>query len=237
MSLINDALKKAQKQRTGESPQLAAMPGIGGEPAIRIAKRAKPLGFNSLLLWIGFGAVTLVVVVAGGILLVRWMTAPPEAIPATRPAAVVTQASPVPSVTNNSAGPSATPEAPTATNTPAISPATAAVPPASAPIAVSEPVAEKKPVVITPAASAPELESPKAAAVALRLESKAIAYIEALRVAGIRASTTDSKVLMNDRVYRVGDTVEHVLGLKLAAIASNALTFEDERGARYTRNF
>lgn len=40
---------------------------------------------------------------------------------------------------------------------------------------------------------------------------------------------------MNDRVYRIGDTVEHVLGLKLAGITAESLTFEDENGARYTR--
>ena len=54
---------------------------------------------------------------------------------------------------------------------------------------------------------------------------------------GIRASTTDSKVLMNDRVYRVGDTVEHEMGLKIVGITANSLTFEDERGGRFTRTF
>ena len=42
---------------------------------------------------------------------------------------------------------------------------------------------------------------------------------------------------MSDRVYRVGDIVEHEMGLKLIAITSGSLTFEDERGARYTRTF
>ena len=46
-----------------------------------------------------------------------------------------------------------------------------------------------------------------------------------------------SKVLMNDRVYRTGDTIEHQLGIKLAAITAGSLTFEDDKGARYTRNF
>jgi hypothetical protein len=95
-------------------------------------------------------------------------------------------------------------------------------------------VVETKPVVIAPVVPAPEPEPPKPAP---KMEPKAIAYIEALRVAGIRASTTDSKVLMNDRVYRTGDIIEHNLGLKLAVINASALTFEDEKGARYTRNF
>ena len=42
---------------------------------------------------------------------------------------------------------------------------------------------------------------------------------------------------MNDRVYRIGDIIEHQLGLKLVGITATSLTFEDESGARYTRNF
>ncbi len=56
-------------------------------------------------------------------------------------------------------------------------------------------------------------------------------------MAGIRASATDSKVLMNDRVYRLGTIVEHEMGLKLTGITANSLTFEDERGGTYTRTF
>ncbi len=51
------------------------------------------------------------------------------------------------------------------------------------------------------------------------------------------ARPTDSKVLMNDRVYRIGSIVEAEMGLKLVEITTGALTFEDERGGRYTRTF
>jgi hypothetical protein len=61
--------------------------------------------------------------------------------------------------------------------------------------------------------------------------------IEALRVAGIRASGNDSKVLMNDRVYRIGDMIDHDQGLKLTAATANSLTFVDSTGATYTRHF
>ena len=71
----------------------------------------------------------------------------------------------------------------------------------------------------------------------MKLEPRAIQYIEALKVAGIRASATDAKVLMNDRVYRIGSLVEAEMGLKLVDITANSLTFEDERGGRYTRTF
>jgi len=230
MSLINDALKKAQKQRTGDGPDLKTMPAIGGESAARIARRDKPTGFNTLLLWIGLGATVMLVLVVGGFFAVRWMTQAPEP-KAAPPPAVATKTTPVPT---ESAPPpvtvstGATPPASSSTGAPST------VPTISSPtLAVVEP----KPVAIAPVAPPPEPEVPKVVIPPPRMESKAIAYIEALRVAGIRASTTDSKVLMNDRVYRTGDIVEHQLGLKLAVINANALTFEDEKGARYTRNF
>jgi hypothetical protein len=50
-------------------------------------------------------------------------------------------------------------------------------------------------------------------------------------------TTADAKVLMNDRVYRVGSLVEAEMGLTLVEITTGSLTFEDERGGRYTRTF
>jgi hypothetical protein len=224
MSLINDALKKAQKQRAGETPELSSMPAIGGELAARIAKRAKPLGFDSLIMWIAIGVAALVVLVAGGFLLVHWMNTRAE-VPA-KP--VIAQTVPAPAQNETAA---AKPIETTTATTFVIPNA-----PPRAVVAITAPV-ELAPVVSEPVpAPAPKVEAPKLPLV-LKLEPKAIAYVESLRVAGIRASTTDSKVLMNDRVYREGDIVEHQLGLRLAVITSGALTFEDERGARYTRNF
>ena len=42
---------------------------------------------------------------------------------------------------------------------------------------------------------------------------------------------------MNDRVYRVGDTVDLALGIKLEAVAPDSLTFVDAHGASYKKNF
>lgn len=64
-----------------------------------------------------------------------------------------------------------------------------------------------------------------------------IGVIESFRVGGIRVSGADSKVLMNDRVYRLNDIVDHELGIRLTVIETRTLTFEDERGAVHVRNF
>jgi len=69
MSLINDALKKAQKQRTGEAPSLASMPSIGGERATSIARGGKPANRN--MLFLGLGAAGLVILVIGGYFALR----------------------------------------------------------------------------------------------------------------------------------------------------------------------
>jgi hypothetical protein len=245
MSLINDALKKAQKQRTGDSPPLASMPSIGGDPATRIAKRSAPAGFNSLMKRGGLIAGALVVVLVGGYFgmqrLNRPVVSPPaepavvavpeitpksaalaESIPASRP--------PAPAITFNLAIPAETPPPVSSTPTvPVVAPSP--VPESKPAAAVAAATSKPAPAVTTPA------PGPAPAAPPVKLEPRAITFIENLRIAGIRASATDSKVLMNDRVFRSGDIVEHEIGLKLIGITANSLTFEDERGGRYTRNF
>ena len=237
MSLINDALKKAQRQRTGEAPPLASMPSVGGESAARIARSSKPGGANSMMLWAGAGAGVLLLV--GGWFALRstpedraqkpesnpTQTAPAQSSvvrpPASEPAASVAftlPVAPLPAEAKQPAG--QTPGSPPGTTVP--------------PSPVAKPRDE-------PRRSAESEGGPSAApakpASALKLEPRAIQYIDNIKVAGIRASTTDAKVLMNDRVYRVGSVVEAEMGLKLAGITANSLTFEDERGARYTRTF
>jgi len=251
MSLINDALKKAQKQRTGDVPSLAAMPGIGGESAARIARSSRPGGANALMLWTGAGAAVILLLAAGYLAFSPAGKRPDE--PAKGP---VTAGTNLPAVAPQTAGPTpgSPPEAaatPTVTFVLPIAPTPkpeTAKPAPGAQTSAPAP-ATKRPDELgsggrtgpdpggpQPAAAKPE-PAPAKPAPAPKLEPRAITYIESIRVMGIRASATDSKVLMNDRVYRVGDTVEHEMGLKIVGITANSLTFEDERGGRFTRTF
>jgi hypothetical protein len=238
MSLINEALKKAQKQRSGETPSL---PSIGGEKPSQIARRGKPAGLNTLLIGLGLGLTALIALVVGGIFLFRNKAdnaapaatiASPAHTPAPQPAAP--PPAPTPAVTV-----AATPAAPEASTfvVPNVSPSAPAPSRTESPAPKSEPV--QPPTLAQVPAPVVEQPKPEPArpAAAAKLEPRAINFIEGIRVAGIRASTTDSKVLMNDRVYRLGDTVEHDMGLKLVSITPHSLTFEDDRGARYTRSF
>jgi hypothetical protein len=40
---------------------------------------------------------------------------------------------------------------------------------------------------------------------------------------------------MNNKVVKVGDVIDAEIGLRLTGVAKGALTFEDNRGATYTR--
>jgi len=201
MSLINDALKKAQKQRTGDSAPATGSTLHEGEASGRIAKRDKPPAFSTLLMRIGLSAGALLILLIGtylGLQRARQPTFQP--------------AEPTPSVA------------------PAISPA----PP---PVVKMTQVPETFSIPIPPSAPPVVAAPPPPPPPPPKFSPKAISFVDNLRIAGIRASATDSKVLMNDRVYRNGDIVEHELGLKLTEITANSLTFENESGARYTRNF
>jgi len=232
MSLINDALKKAQKQRAGETPPLASLPNVGGGRAAPVS-RGRSNTPSGLYIGLGLGAVAVVGLIIAAILLFRGN---PPAPVATRTAETPTTASqPSAPARNEPSAPAAKPSesmfvVPIATPAPKPEPVeTAAAGPAPA---------GAQPSAATAPAPSPAVETPAPApAIPGRMDSRAIQFIDGIKVAGIRASAADSKVLMNDRVFRVGDTVGYELGIRLVGITASSLTFEDAHGARYTRNF
>src|SRR5215207_248924 len=92
MSLINEALKKAQRQRTDEPAEAAASEHAGGS---RVAKRGKAPGPNAVVL-IASGAVVLVVLSV--FLTVYLVNRPstPARVAASSPAPVSTRTTPAP---------------------------------------------------------------------------------------------------------------------------------------------
>jgi hypothetical protein len=267
MSLINEALKKAQKQRTGESPSLSAVPTLGGERPDQISRRGKSTGVGEFLLpMLGLGFVGLAVLLVGGFFLYRSLTkeTPPAAptatasaptatsAPAPTPVASPAQSAPQPVVVTPQPAVVATTPSQPASTTPAVSTFTvpnlaspATTPPepvpSATPAVVTLPTPAPAPVVatVTPPPAQPVQVQPTKPATPPKFEPRAINHIEALRVTGIRVSTDprDSKVLMNDRVYRLGSLIDAEMGIRLVGITAAALTFEDDRGARYTRLF
>lgn len=251
MSLINDALKKAQKQRTGESPPLYSMPSVGGDSPHRIARRAKPAGFNTLIVRAGIAGGVALVLGIGGYFAFR--EKPKSGGPAPVRQSPGDGGSPSAASSDGGSppagGPSASPPQPTtnaqppASSAPVFTLKTESVAKVETPAPTSAPVPAKTEAPKASDQNAPVsgLKSQVSAAQppkpAPKVEPRAIEFIENLKVAGIRASPTDAKVLMNDRVYRLDSLVSAEFGLKLVGITANSLTFEDDHGGRYTRTF
>lgn len=257
MSLINDALKKAQRLRHEQQAAAAA----AGEALATgpIKKRGKPMRAQSLVLLCAGAAVLVVFSVLATFFLLTHDTPPAPAsppAPAIKPAPiadtsapspvivapVISQTGAMPAKTStateipDAVAPSPTPAAAAATpevsavttpetKAPEVSPTPAPSPPAPS-AAVNTPVHTATP---PPAKAQDVAESPAKEAVN--------AFLDSLHVSGVRASGADSKVLMNDRVYRLNEIVDRSLGLKLIKVAPDSLTFADAAGATYTKNF
>ena len=221
MSLINEALKKAQHQRTGSAMDAPPMPG-GGSGGTR-GRQGMPTG--TLVLLIAGAVVVIAVSVGATIYLVN--RSPDTKVAVTTP--VVAPVATAPAIA----------PAPAPTTTTSVAAAPSAV---IAPIIIKAP----PPVVETPSAPPPavETETPAVAATPApepvaegSLADRIANYVDKVRVTGIRSSESGSKVLMNDRVYRLNDIVDRKLGLRLVKIASDSLTFADANGATYVKNF
>jgi len=224
MSLINEALKKAQRQRAegpAGVPPPAAAPTAGGAPAAPIAKRRPPMPARTLvILLVGGGSV----LVMGGVLAFLFL-GDDSAVPPRAPAPVVAArpASPV--------APSPAPESPIA---PVPAPAPAPVIEVRLPAiphATPAPAPVPAPAVVHPEPVKPAIPRVPTA------NPLVYEFLEKLRVAGIRASPTDPKVIMNDRVFRLNDIVDRITQLRLVHIDNDTLTFVDGSGFEYKKSF
>ncbi|MDP1581427.1 MAG: hypothetical protein Q8M02_14230 [Candidatus Didemnitutus sp.] len=226
MSLINDALKKAQRER-GQPADPAAMPiklvlaqtqPVAAEVAAAKRKLAPIIG-----------GIAGVLVLSGGAL--YFALRPSSPAPAHAPLRAPAVGSTATTRPNSPA--STTASNPTAFVVPLTQPGETPpeVPAKAEPAAI---VAEPLPAPLAPVLPPAPVTVPKKAGLT---EAQFVTLVEALRVAGIRAGGNESRVLMNDRVFRLGDLVDHTNGIRLVGATANTLTFEDETGATYTRKF
>ncbi|MDD3180757.1 MAG: hypothetical protein PHQ04_10465 [Opitutaceae bacterium] len=237
MSLINDALRKAQRQRTGENVPPPTPPATGTASAEPLVRRRKPLPFVLLYMRLAIGAGVMVLILIVG-LTIWWFGMRSPAIarsPAGASVAVLTPKQIPSSRSENDAGiaPSPQPEPQSSTAaTVAVLPKdpmtqTTAARPATP---IETPPSGSAGIVIATTSEVPPVAPTKP-------DARILALIENIRVTGIRSAGTDSKVLMNDRVYRVNDFVDHQLGVKLSAVEPNTLVFVDENGVVYRKDF
>jgi hypothetical protein len=217
MSLINDALKKAQNRHGESTPPT---PGPAGPASIPAAPRKGKSPLGKVIL-IGSGIALLSAAVSTAVILVVIRKDPPPPAPVVGPAPAETSApiSPAPAVLSPikpSEAPAPSPVAP-ATGTPVQPP----------PIITAAPT-PPSPVVFPPAAEP---------APTIKLGTRIQSFIDRLRITSIRISDTGNKAILNDRLFRVNDLVEPSLGLRLTEIKPSQLTFTDEVGNTYLRHF
>jgi hypothetical protein len=130
------------------------------------------------------------------------------------------------------------------TSSPPANPAAAgaAPPPEAAPPASSASPTVSVDVSQAPAPAAVETPAPAPRPVVSRQpapprqDPRILVFIDKLKVLGIRAAGSDSKVLMSGRVYRLNDIVDYELGLRLTGVGTTTLTFLDENGVVYTKS-
>lgn len=215
MSLINEALKKAQRQRA-ENPA-ALPPSVSdstGAPATPVVKRRPPMPARTQALLLGGGVAVLLM--AGSLTFVLLNSDSP------------TQSSPPPKIVQQ-------PVEPTAVSVPQ-----AEEPPVEVAVKLPE-VAPVEPVAVAPIVPAqPPVQSTSATPpgpVEPTANPKVYEILEALRITGIRASETDPKVIMNERVYRLNDIVDRGTQLRLTRVEATALVFVDGTGYEYRKSF
>jgi hypothetical protein len=252
MSLINEALKKAQRQRTEDTDPTVIVPGT-------IAKRAQPRSAKSVLV---LGAAALLLVLLSVCLTVYLVnrsapaptatvaSAEPKTSPAepaatapaitpanTLPPAPVPAPTPTPLQKETTPITIAPPPAPTprstanvaTTTAPAVAPP--ATPPSSAPAPAPTQATE---VANAPAISAATTPAPAATSQPdVRIQS----YIDSLRITGALPRGAESRVLMNDRVFRLNEMVDRALGIRLIKVEPGLLTFSDGSGVLYVKYF
>ena len=258
MSLINDALKKAQKSQT-QQPATAAAP-VAPISARMAGKPGVVMSFERMLLLVAVLAAVIVGAIAIAVVLLREDDRPVVA-KAANPAHTlpVAASSPAPAPVRTSAiaarpviptpARSSAPQAAEPVSAPLI--AVATVRPRASPVSLPPPAAtaisvdlgaSSAPAVAnvapTPPAAQPAPPSPTPPQDAkAEKRVRILSFIENAHVAGVRLAGDDSKVLMNEHVYRLNNLVSMELGLRLTGVAAAALTFVDENGVVYTKTF
>jgi hypothetical protein len=232
MSLINEALKKAQRQRSDQPPGSSSV-------ADRRGDGPRPMRTQSVILLVAGAAV---LVVFSVVITVYLLNRNPVAAPV--PSTAPTAKTPAPAVDLSAPSPViVAPVIPTPTPvaaTPVETTTVATTPPAVSALPTATPPAVE---ITTPAPSAavttPHPEPAEAAppAVVRPTELEIQLFVDAIRVTGIKSNGGESKVLMNDRVYRVNDFVNRSLALKLVGVEPEKLTFSDASGTTYTKSF
>jgi hypothetical protein len=230
MSLINDALKKAARQRAQEESGVAPL-RTGGGVAQSTGQR-EPMSTQNMIL---IGAAALVLIVVSAVVTGMLIAGKFESKPAAALAAAPAPAAPAPAA----AGPAPAIAISLPKPVPAPAAAPAPVVAAPAPVVVTTPVPTAPPAAAPPSVAViPAPAATAAQASAAQAQNDLIQnMVDKYHVSGVRAAATDSKALIDGHVYRQGEFLDRSLGLKLVGVDQDHLTFTDKAGNTYIKSF
>ncbi|MGB0742996.1 MAG: hypothetical protein ACPGSB_00585 [Opitutales bacterium] len=231
MSLINQALRKAQRDRTptriqdvGSTPShsATAVAGSGLKPGLII-------GLVVAL------AMLLGLVVGLSVIVFRGDSAPGAQTSAPlSPAQTPAGESPLP--TTPPASQAAAPTQPISPQQLALKEASPlereALPPVIEELRKAREAAESK---AATEARAAEEAAKEAEAAAVKPSQEIIQWLTNARVSGVKISNTDSKVILNGKPYGIGEYVNFNLGLKVMIIQEKRILFVDDKGKKYLK--
>lgn len=221
MSLINQALRKAQNQRT---PTHAT---TGGEQA-SAPRPHYPTNSNQPGLLIGLvaGIALLIGLVAGLTIVVHRKDPAPVAQQAVTLPAPAKQIAPAKPAIQPLAAPTPAPTQPLEQDSPSV----------LNDLRLARVAAEAK--AAADATSAKQVEAAKqlaATKAAAKPSQDIIQWLGKSKISGVRLSTSGNKVILNNKAYSVGETVNVGLGLKVLIIQEKRILFIDPNGKKYLK--
>jgi hypothetical protein len=221
MSLINQALRKAQQQRTPSRPATAADHASASPTNYRGNSNQ-----SGLLIGLVAGIALLIGLVAGlTIVVLRKDPAPVTQQAATLPAPVK-QIAPATPVIQPLAPPTPAPTQPLEQGSPSV----------LNDLRLARMAAEAK--AAADATSAKQVEAAKqlaATKAAAKPSQDIIQWLGKSKISGVRLSTSGNKVILNNKAYSVGETVNLGLGLKVLIIQEKRILFIDPNGKKYLK--
>ena len=217
MSLINQALRKAQQQRTPSGPATAADHASASHP-----NYTGNFNKSGLLIGLVAGIALLIGLVAGlTIVVLRKDPAPVAQQAATLPAPAKQIAPATPVIQ-----PLAAPTQPLEQDSPSV----------LNDLRIARVAAEAK--AAADATSAKQVEAAKqlaATKAAAKPSQDIIQWLGKSKISGVRLSTSGNKVILNNNAYLVGETVNVGLGLKVLIIQEKRVLFIDPNGKKYLK--